>query len=234
MTCGLHVAIVGSGPSGFYCAKYLTELDKDVRVDIVEKLPTPYGTFAVFFSLSLSLYYVMLYSHSILCSALPSAQIGLVRYGVAPDHETTKNVMATFREIAARDRVRFIGNVKVVESDTEENNGIDKTAETGTVFSTSTISVGDLLKVYSAVVFATGASGDKKLGIPGEELTVSVRFSSMKRYLISSHLTSNGLYSSHLNLSHLVPSRLITPRLMSCHTISSHVTSHLLPRMSSL
>jgi adrenodoxin-NADP+ reductase len=38
-----HFAVVGSGPSGFYTAKYLLDINESVRVDIFEKLPTPYG-----------------------------------------------------------------------------------------------------------------------------------------------------------------------------------------------
>ncbi len=38
-----RVAIVGSGPAGFYTAKYLLEKNKEVHVDIIEKLPVPYG-----------------------------------------------------------------------------------------------------------------------------------------------------------------------------------------------
>lgn len=45
----LHrVCIVGSGPSGFYCAKYLLESKSaDVAVDIIEKLPVPFGTYYI-------------------------------------------------------------------------------------------------------------------------------------------------------------------------------------------
>ena len=103
-----RVCIVGGGPSGFYCAKYLTEMDPEVTVDILEKLPTPYG---------------------------------LVRFGVAPDHESTKNVMSTFKEVASRDRVTYRGNVEV---------GID-------------ITLVQLQSVYNAVVLATGAASDRKL-----------------------------------------------------------------------
>ena len=56
----IYVAVCGAGPAGFYTTKYLLERDKTVKVDIIEKLPTPYG---------------------------------LVRYGVAPDHEDVKSVI---------------------------------------------------------------------------------------------------------------------------------------------
>ena len=38
-----HVCVVGSGPSGIYVAKYLTEMNPNIKVDVIEKLPTPYG-----------------------------------------------------------------------------------------------------------------------------------------------------------------------------------------------
>ena len=56
----LSTCIVGSGPSGFYTAKYLLKKVKDIQISIVDELPTPFG---------------------------------LVRYGVAPDHADTKNVI---------------------------------------------------------------------------------------------------------------------------------------------
>ena len=59
-TSTLSTCIVGSGPSGFYTAKYLLKKIKDIRISIIDELPTPFG---------------------------------LVRYGVAPDHADTKNVI---------------------------------------------------------------------------------------------------------------------------------------------
>eukprot|EP01032_Pedospumella_encystans_P011739 gene11739-13629_t len=38
-----HIAVVGTGPSGFYTAKYCLDINENVRVDFFEKLPTPYG-----------------------------------------------------------------------------------------------------------------------------------------------------------------------------------------------
>lgn len=38
-----HVAIIGSGPGGFYCAEALAKADPEIRVDIIDRLPTPYG-----------------------------------------------------------------------------------------------------------------------------------------------------------------------------------------------
>ena len=100
-----------SGPSGFYTAKYLTELDPSLKIDILERLPTPFG---------------------------------LVRFGVAPDHELTKNVMSTFHEVAAKKgQVTYRGNVEL---------GRDVTLQ-------------QLREIYSAVVVATGASSDRTLGL---------------------------------------------------------------------
>ncbi len=73
---------------------------------------------------------------------------GLIRYGVAPDHQSTKAVARVFDRMLARDRISFFGNVEV---------GRD-------------IALNELLELYDAVVLATGAQRDRKLGIPGEDL----------------------------------------------------------------
>src|SRR5262245_14462003 len=104
------VAIVGSGPAGFYCAEAICKKAPEVRIDLIDRLPTPYG---------------------------------LVRSGVAPDHQGTKNVWRVFHRTAQREQVRFVGNVEV---------GRDA-------------SVADLLEVYDAVVLAVGATIDRRLGI---------------------------------------------------------------------
>lgn len=79
-----RVCIVGSGPAGFYAAKYLVEQkimkNVTIKVDIIEKLPIPFG---------------------------------LVRYGVAPDHPEVKSVETTFVKVAANPNVRYFGNVEV-------------------------------------------------------------------------------------------------------------------------
>jgi adrenodoxin-NADP+ reductase len=81
------VAIVGTGPSGCYTAKYLLNvLDKKTddswscHIDMLERLPTPYG---------------------------------LVRFGVAPDHPEVKNVENDFAVTFQDPRVQFLGNVHV-------------------------------------------------------------------------------------------------------------------------
>lgn len=111
----LRVAIVGSGPSGFYTADSLLRAREDVTVDIIERLPSPYG---------------------------------LIRGGVAPDHAKTKNVARAYEKTAQDPRVRFFGHVEA---------GKD-------------VSIAELRRLYDAVVLATGAAVDRKLGVPGEDL----------------------------------------------------------------
>jgi ferredoxin/flavodoxin---NADP+ reductase len=82
-----HVAIVGSGPSGYFAAASLLKFadatdDADVRVDMLEMLPTPWG---------------------------------LVRSGVAPDHPKIKSISAQFEKTANDPRFRFFGNIVVGE-----------------------------------------------------------------------------------------------------------------------
>ncbi len=82
---------------------------------------------------------------------LPSP-FGLVRYGVAPDHVSIRSVRDTLQKVLDRENVRFLGNVEV---------GKDITAA-------------QLHDFYDAVVYCYGASSDRRLGIPGEELPGSV------------------------------------------------------------
>lgn len=112
----LRVAIVGSGPSGFYAAEaLLKQKDLAVSVDTFDRLPTPYG---------------------------------LVRGGVAPDHQKIKNVILVYEKIAAHPAFRFFGNVKL---------GQDVQAD-------------ELRSRYDQVVYAVGNESDRRLGIPGEDL----------------------------------------------------------------
>ena len=115
-TAPLRVAIVGAGPSGFYVAEHLlNQEDLVVEVDMLERLPTPYG---------------------------------LVRGGVAPDHQKIKAVSATYDKIAANPRFRYYGHV-----------------EYGTH-----LSLDDLRGLYHQIVFTTGAPTDNRMEIPGEDL----------------------------------------------------------------
>ncbi len=109
---------MGSGPAGFYAAGSLLDSDIPVEVDMIERLPTPWG---------------------------------LVRLGVAPDHPKLKTVSRAFERIAARPGFRFFGNVEV---------GRDLTHA-------------DLIRLYDAVIYAFGAQSDRRLGIPGEDLSGS-------------------------------------------------------------
>lgn len=112
----LRVAVVGSGPSGCYTAQSLVQQDPSVRVDVLDRLPCPYG---------------------------------LVRYGVAPDHEKIKSLQNNLRTVLEHDRVRFLGRVRVGPEG---------------------VPVARLRELYHAVVYCVGAATDRKLGIPGEEL----------------------------------------------------------------
>ena len=73
---------------------------------------------------------------------------GLIRFGVAPDHQSLKAVSKRYDQVAGENSVRFVGNVNV---------GRD-------------VSVAELTSLYDAVILAIGAPHDRKLGIPGEDL----------------------------------------------------------------
>lgn len=118
-TSPVRVAVVGSGPAGFYAAEQLLNArDVDVTVDMFERLATPWG---------------------------------LVRAGVAPDHPKIKAVTRRYEKTAAKEGFRFFGNVEVGRE----------------------LPVQELKAHYHAVLYAFGASGDRRLGIPGEELAGS-------------------------------------------------------------
>ncbi|RST18953.1 NADP oxidoreductase [Streptomyces sp. WAC05374] len=74
---------------------------------------------------------------------------GLVRYGVAPDHEKIKSLQNNLRTVLEHERVGFVGNVEV---------GADG------------LTPGRLLELYHAVVYCVGAARDRRLGVPGEDL----------------------------------------------------------------
>ena len=111
----LNIAIVGSGPAGCYLAERLVREAPGSRVDIIDRLPTPYG---------------------------------LVRAGVAPDHQSTKAITRIFDRVLTRDGVAFWGNVEI---------GRDVTLD-------------ELRGLYDAVAIATGAPRDRHLGVAGEDL----------------------------------------------------------------
>lgn len=114
----LRVAIVGSGPSGFYAAEQLQKKVPAVEIDMFDRLPTPFG---------------------------------LVRGGVAPDHPKIKSVTRMYERTAAHADFRFLGNVQIGGN----------------------LEHAELMALYDAVIYATGAQTDRHLGIPGEELAGS-------------------------------------------------------------
>ena len=77
---------------------------------------------------------------------------GLVRYGVAPDHTSIKSIAGYLQRVLEHPQVRFLGGVRF---------GTDVSRE-------------ELLACYDAVVYATGAMRDRRLGVPGEDLPGSV------------------------------------------------------------
>lgn len=110
-----RVAIIGSGPAGLYAAEAVLEKLPDATVDLLERLPSPYG---------------------------------LIRSGVAPDHQSTKQVVRKFERTVADPRVTLFGNVDV---------GCD-------------VGMAELRAMYDAVIIATGAALDRPLEIPGSKL----------------------------------------------------------------
>lgn len=76
---------------------------------------------------------------------------GLVREGVAPDHESIKSVTRVFDRTGEDERFRFFGNVTVGED----------------------VTVSELRDYYHMIVYAVGAQSDRRLGIPGEDLAGS-------------------------------------------------------------
>lgn len=111
-----HIAIIGSGPAGYYTAEAAQkQFGDEVRIDVIDRLPVPYG---------------------------------LIRFGVAPDHQSIKAVSKRYEGVALSDNVRFVGNVMVGQD----------------------IAVDELLGIYDAVILATGAPDDRQLGIAGQDL----------------------------------------------------------------
>jgi ferredoxin--NADP+ reductase len=110
------MAIVGSGPAGFYAAEAALKAFGDaIAIDIIDRLPTPYG---------------------------------LIRAGVAPDHQSIKAVSRRYEAVARDARVAFLGNLSI---------GTDMPLEA-------------LLGLYDDVILAVGAPTDRPLGVPGDDL----------------------------------------------------------------
>ena len=108
-----HVAVLGSGPSGFYAAQMLRKQWPSAEITIFDRLPVPFG---------------------------------LLRYGVAPDHQHTKQLTHQFSRVLQDAGTRFAGNVDVGE----------------------TVTLEELRQNYHVVVLAAGLSADRRLGIPGD------------------------------------------------------------------
>ncbi|WVW87065.1 hypothetical protein I302_109122 [Kwoniella bestiolae CBS 10118] len=130
----LKVAIIGSGPSGFYTAsRILGSLPRDtpdggnVEVHMYERLPTPYG---------------------------------LVRYGVAPDHPEVKNCQHKFDELSSDPRFKFFGNVLL----SSQPSSSTTTSTPSSALSPYTyphsvrVSFDDILPYYSTLILTYGAS----------------------------------------------------------------------------
>ena len=115
-----HFAVVGSGPAGFYTAEALHKAFEGAGDNGAR--------------IDIIDRYAVPY--------------GLIRFGVAPDHQSLKAVSKRYDKVAESDGVDFIGNVTI---------GRD-------------VSVAELLDLYDAVILAIGAPHDRKLGIPGEDL----------------------------------------------------------------
>ncbi len=112
----LRVAIIGSGPTGFYAADHLLKQPGLVlQIDMYDRLSTPFG---------------------------------LVRFGVAPDHQKIKSVTTIFDKVAEHSSFRFFGNVEFGQD----------------------IHLADLREHYHQIFYATGAQTDRRMGIPGEDL----------------------------------------------------------------
>jgi ferredoxin--NADP+ reductase len=110
------VAIIGSGPAGYYSAEALQKQSGDsILIDVIDRMPVPYG---------------------------------LIRFGVAPDHQSIKAVYKRYEKVALSPHVRFVGNVLI---------GRD-------------VAMAELLDLYDAVILATGAPEDRPLDLPGSDL----------------------------------------------------------------
>jgi NADPH-dependent glutamate synthase beta subunit-like oxidoreductase len=111
-----HIAVIGSGPAGYYTAEAAQKkFGDDVRVDIIDRLPVPYG---------------------------------LIRFGVAPDHQSIKGVYKRYEAVNLSENVRFVGNVSVGQD----------------------VSIPELQGLYDAVILATGAPNDRPMDCLGATL----------------------------------------------------------------
>lgn len=120
----LRIAIVGAGPSGLYAAEALAAAVADGRLDATVDV----------------------------LDRLP-VPFGLVRYGVAPDHESIRSVRDTLDAVLDAPPVRFLGGIEVGEA---------------------SVSAHELRGAFDAVIWAYGAARDRRMGIPGEDAAGSI------------------------------------------------------------
>jgi adrenodoxin-NADP+ reductase len=136
------------------------------------KLETTHRLSCIFFILKSNFYFFPLFFQE----SLPTP-FGLVRSGVAPDHQDTKNVINQFSEIARNPQVEFFGNVTVGGGNgngDSKNNLKTTTQSSSSPQSVPNVSLNELRSLYNAVVLAYGAESDRRLGIPGENLKPGV------------------------------------------------------------
>ncbi|MDN4644214.1 FAD-dependent oxidoreductase [Arthrobacter sp. PsM3] len=96
---------------------------------------------------------------------------GLVRYGVAPDHQSTKSIQSQFARLFEREDVRFAGNIEV---------GRD-------------ISLDQLRNAHNIVVLAAGLPEDRTVGVPGENLPEVYRAGRLTRLFNAHPLEQTGV-----------------------------------------
>ncbi|KAL7929101.1 hypothetical protein V8C35DRAFT_316239 [Trichoderma chlorosporum] len=143
-----RMAVVGSGPAGFYTAYRVMSKLPQARIDMYEALPVPFG---------------------------------LVRHGVAPDHPEVKNCKDKFDEVASSPNFTFVGNVSI--------------GHPAHLAEHCTIPLKVLMSHYDSVLFAYGASEDKKLHIPGEASLKGIY--SARQFV--------GWYNGHPDCGHIEP-----------------------------
>ncbi|WBT08466.1 FAD-dependent oxidoreductase [Corynebacterium sp. SCR221107] len=76
------------------------------------------------------------------------APFGLIRYGVAPDHPRIKGIIASLHAVLDKPEIRLLGNIDVSHD----------------------ITIDEMREYYDAIIFSTGATGDRNLNIPGADL----------------------------------------------------------------
>ncbi len=159
----LAVAIVGSGPSGCYTAKYLISTLKQLQAKSKEERQQN-GKYTVMNLKQLNIDMI---------DAL-STPFGLVRVGVAPDHPEVKNVENDFSKLFnnnLKDNKEITPNTVKVGADDDKDEGIQSTmAFRGNVTVGKDVTLTELQNLYDIVVLAYGCESDRKLGLDGEDL----------------------------------------------------------------